>query len=168
MPIVKPTRRTEGLVVERLDGEVLVYDLERHRAHSLEPRAAAIWNACDGLTEPAALARAAAAEATPLDEDVVRVVLERLARAHLLVEPIVREARAGGSRRDLLRRAAALGGLAVFTVSVPTAAFAASCLPKNACVDDTGHDLNGVPCCNGFQQAPGRKCGKYNLPNVCR
>ena len=37
---MKPTRRTEGVVVTELMDEVLVYDLERHRAHCLNPPAA--------------------------------------------------------------------------------------------------------------------------------
>src|SRR5437867_3082627 len=48
---VKPARRTEGLVLTELTGEVLVYDLERHRAHCLNPAAeaaASCVNDCTG------------------------------------------------------------------------------------------------------------------------
>ncbi len=37
-----PLARHEGLVVQKLDGEVLIYDLQRHRAHCLNSTAAAI------------------------------------------------------------------------------------------------------------------------------
>jgi hypothetical protein len=57
-----PTRRTSGLVVKTVRDEVLVYDLDRHRAHSLNPVAAAVWRSCDGARDLPALAAAARAE----------------------------------------------------------------------------------------------------------
>ena len=44
---MKPMRRTEGLVVKELEDEVLVYDLERHRAHCLNaPAGVDRWCCC--------------------------------------------------------------------------------------------------------------------------
>ncbi len=123
----KPARRTSGVVVQALGDEVIVYDLERHRAHSLEPRAAAIWNACDGETTLAGIARAVSGDGPALDDAVVRVVLERLDRAHLLAQPIAREDEPARSRREILRRAAALGGLSVLTVAMPSSAAPRNC-----------------------------------------
>ena len=40
---MKPRARTEGLVVTELPDELLVYDLERHRAHCLNPTAALVF-----------------------------------------------------------------------------------------------------------------------------
>jgi hypothetical protein len=48
-----PCARTEGLVVQTLADEVLVYDLERHKAHCLNHAAALIWKHCDGRTSVA-------------------------------------------------------------------------------------------------------------------
>ncbi|HVO13166.1 MAG TPA: PqqD family protein [Vicinamibacteria bacterium] len=161
----KPARRTSGVVVQALGGEVVVYDLDRHRAHSLEPRAAAIWNACDGKTTVAGIARAASGEGLALDEAIVRVVLERLDRAHLLAEPMVREDEPARPRREILRRAAALGGFSVLTVAVPTAAFSASCLPSGSCVVWTCTDLRtGRRCCNGCHLVAAEPC----VPNDWR
>ena len=155
----KPSRRTEGVVVQPLGDEVVAYDLERHRAHSLEPRAAAIWKACDGETTVGGIARAVSGDGPPLDLAVVRVVLERLDRAHLLAEPMVREEEPVRSRREVLRRAAALGGLSVLTVAVPTAAFSASCLPKGSCVaEGTCRDRFGRECCSHSCKDKGANC----------
>src|SRR2546422_8935483 len=44
----RPRQRRDGLVVQELPEETLVYDLERHKAHCLEAVAAAVWEACDG------------------------------------------------------------------------------------------------------------------------
>ena len=47
---MKPHARKEGLVVKELPDELLVYDLERHRAHCLNPTAALVWKHSDGQT----------------------------------------------------------------------------------------------------------------------
>ena len=46
----RPLARKEGLLIERLPDEVLVYDLDRKKAHCLNGSAALIWNNCDGKT----------------------------------------------------------------------------------------------------------------------
>ena len=148
----RPRLREQGLVVQELPGEVLVYDLARHEAHCLSPLAAAIWRACDGRTTADQIGRQlAAGGAGRLEADVVRLTLDRLAAARLLEGE-----RAGGtrlppnSRRALLRRAAAIGGLSVLSLSAPTAALAISCLPAGSCVDKQ--------CANGRSEE--RRVGK--------
>lgn len=160
----KPKRRTTRLVTESVDGETLVYDLDRHRAHALGPDAAAIWQACDGETSVSRLAAAATTGGASLDEDVVRLTLARLARARLLETPAVGSG--GGprvSRREVLRRAAVLGGLSVLTITVPRAAFAASCLAKNTCVNR--ECTNGTGSCCPPPDGSGPAC--QQAAHVC-
>ncbi len=128
---VRPRARQAGLVVQDLPDEVLVYDLERHKAHCLSPRSAAVWRACDGRRTPAQIARRLGEEMT---EEVVWVALQRLGKARLLDATVTLPA-AGTlrSRREWLRDAAVLGGLAVASISVPTAAYAVSCVDGAAC-----------------------------------
>ena len=45
-----PKARSEGIITRELDGELLVYDRTRDRAHCLNKTAAAIWKLCDGAT----------------------------------------------------------------------------------------------------------------------
>ena len=47
---VLPNARKENLVIEELPGEVLVYDLNLHKAHCLNQTAALVWERCDGQT----------------------------------------------------------------------------------------------------------------------
>ncbi|HKG23128.1 MAG TPA: PqqD family peptide modification chaperone, partial [Blastocatellia bacterium] len=49
-PITSPRARRDALVIRRLPEEVLIYDLQRHKAHCLNGSAAIIWNHCDGKT----------------------------------------------------------------------------------------------------------------------
>src|SRR5207247_8926846 len=75
---VRPMARSEGLVVEQLDGEVLIYDLERHRAHCLNEASALVWRACDG-TRPVPELAALIEELVPgWDEDTTNYALAQL------------------------------------------------------------------------------------------
>jgi hypothetical protein len=147
----KPVARFAGVVTTEAGGDLLIYDLERHRAHSLDAAAAAVWRRCDGTRTPAAIAAAAGAVGgASLTEDAVRHALAQLGRAGLLGTPWVEPA---PSRRDLLRRAgtAAIVALPVVaSIAVPSAAQAQSpaCVP----VDVTQPDVCEVDaqCCEGI------------------
>ena len=45
-----PLARSSDLIIEELGDEVLVYDRENDRAHSLSPEATKVWRACNGKT----------------------------------------------------------------------------------------------------------------------
>jgi hypothetical protein len=45
-----PLARREALITKEVDGELLVYDVTRDKAHCLNETAAAIWRLCDGRT----------------------------------------------------------------------------------------------------------------------
>lgn len=136
---LRPRARAEGLLVREAADEVLVYDLERHRAVCLNRTAAGVWRACDGQTTVDEMARTLAAEFggdASLAEAAVWLALERLGRDRLLAERVparVRERRV--SRRELMRAAgvAAAASLPlVVSIVAPTAAQASSCLPTGA------------------------------------
>ncbi|MBV9278705.1 MAG: hypothetical protein JOZ41_01360, partial [Chloroflexi bacterium] len=46
--LLAPRARKNGLIVRELEDEVLVYDLERHRAHCLNRAAGLVWKHADG------------------------------------------------------------------------------------------------------------------------
>lgn len=80
----RPLARTSGVVVKAVGDEVLVYDLSRHRAHSLNGVAAAVWRACDGTRDATGIAAGVRAAGGPaIDEPVVQYALAALQRAHL-------------------------------------------------------------------------------------
>jgi Coenzyme PQQ synthesis protein D (PqqD) len=147
-----PTARGEGLIVERLPDEVVVYDEVRDRLHCLEPVAAEIWRACDGRRSLAEVARRTAARLhVELDAPLVSLTLQRLFRARLLEGPPVSPP-PDLVRRDCLKRAALLGGLAVVSLVAPTPAAAASCRAL------------GQPCTHSSQCCPnnsGNRCCKH-------
>jgi hypothetical protein len=145
-----PRTRREGLVVEHVGDEILVYDLERHRAHCLNPSAALVWSACDGQRDAAAIAREIANELPEASVELVQVALVKLERAHLL-------AAASGTlpRRAALRRLTLAAGLMpiVSSILVPEAAQAASCSPNGGCCA-TKDDCCPPLQCTGGQNIP--------------
>ena len=143
--VERPMARTERLVVKSVADEVLIYDLERHRAYSLNQTAAAVWRRCDGTRTAAEIAEVTRAGATPVGVEAVRYALDTLARARLLASPI-RET--GMTRRELMRRlgtsAAALP--LVLAVTAPTPASAQSCLSPDRFAEL--NSCSGVSCCS--------------------
>lgn len=151
-----PAARHKGIIRKEVDGELLVYDLERNKAHCLNPTAALVWNLCDGQTNISELAISLSKTlGTRLDETVIQLALKQLSADHLLAEPYeVSPALSGLSRRALVRR---LGLAAVLlplitTISAPTALANTSC--SGAC------DPNGPNTC-----APGCTCSA--MTNSC-
>jgi len=167
----RPRQRREGLVVQALPEETLVYDLERHKAHCLEAVAAAVWEACDGhRTVEQIAARAAKRIGRRVPEEAAWLALRRLGRARLLEAPVA--APVGGrinARREWLKKAALFGGLSVLSITAPTAAEAATCTTLTVCDGLQNRFCTGAPCCTtGPNPAPpGTTCKKVGNQNNC-
>ena len=143
--MILPLARKDGLLVQAINKELLVYDLERHKAHCLNRPAALIWGHCDGKAAAAEVARLVGSEiGIPLDEETVWSAVTQLDRACLLHERITQPHNAGRlSRREAIRRlgiAAAASVPLVTTIVAPHAAEAATCTPA-------GETCTGLPCC---------------------
>lgn len=141
---MKPRARRQGLFVTELQGELLVYDRERHRAHCLNPTAATVFRHCDGRTSVRELSRLLSRELdVPADEGLVWLSLERLSQARLLEARPEPPPTAGGlSRRELVRRAGLAAALlpVVSSILAPGAAEAGlSCVAESSCTP-------GTPC----------------------
>jgi hypothetical protein len=128
-----------------MNEELLVYDLERHKAHCLNRTAALVWAECDGKATVAEVARLVGEKLeTPLDEETIRNALSQLDRAGLLQGRITQADNARRlSRRQAMRRlgvAAAATVPIVTTIVAPRAAEAGTCTPA-------GETCTGLPCC---------------------
>lgn len=147
----RPKARVEGVVVRELPDEVLVYDLETHKAVCLNSTAAAVWRLCDGRRTPSDIRRAlekSAGGAVP--EELVWLALEQLGRDRLLdARPPRPSELAGLSRREMMRRvglAAAVALPAVASIVAPTRADAASCLPQGSTCNESAQCCSGLIC----------------------
>jgi hypothetical protein len=142
-----PRARREGLLMQELPHELLIYDTERHKAHCLNPTAAFIWKHCDGNTSVAEIARRLEKSLkTIVDEDVVWFALSQLEKDHLLEEKLAWPAGANRiSRRELVRRlgiGAAIAVPIITSIVAPTAAYAGS-------GPNTGAPCSGPQDCTG-------------------
>ncbi len=127
MPVQKPRARTDDLVIEEVDDELLVYDSTNKRGHCLSATAARVWRACDGYSDVSALS-----EALELDAEVVSQALDELDALELLDTQGMKVVQAGSgngdglTRRQLAGRSARVGaGLAaaplVYSINVSSA-----------------------------------------------
>jgi len=86
---LKPLARTNQLIVEELPDEVLIYDLDRHKAHHLNHSASIVWKHCDGLATTNEIAEILGRElGSPVGEEFVWLALYELEDALLLQNKI--------------------------------------------------------------------------------
>lgn len=150
-------KRPERLVSEALDDELLLYDLDTHRLHSLNSTAREVWSRCDGATPIRALQAALAAEleiAPEQAEQMLWLALEELDEADLLERrPETPLELRRLDRRAWIQRIATLSLLpAVYSIVSPLPASAASL----GCV-------GGSPVCAQCADCPpGTRCCVHN------
>ena len=148
-----PAARQDDLVVEEFLDDVLVYDLQRNRAHCLNRTAALVWQNCDGRTTVAELARVLASELEiPANEAMVWLALNRLSKARLLKKPVIPPGTLPSySRRAVMHSLGSVAKIAfilpvVHSIVTPFAAQAQSCITKAACRALTA-PCPGTPVC---------------------
>jgi hypothetical protein len=130
-----PRARQEGLIVEELPGEVLVYDNERDKAHCLNQTAALVWKYSDGKTTVSMMARQLERDlnADKVPEKMVWYALDQLSKDHLLEENPVPAAMLGGLTRRQMVRTLGIGAVVavplITSILAPTAHAATSCSP---------------------------------------
>jgi hypothetical protein len=141
-------RKSVGLSTEWVNDELVIYDEATQVAHCLSADAARVFEQCDGERSGSEIALAVG-----IDRQTVDRALEHLAESGLLDEP------AGYSRRDVAKRFAKVGGAAVaapliYSVAIPAAAAAISCIPPqfacgtSCCSDQMTQRCCGTTCCD--------------------
>jgi hypothetical protein len=145
----KPVARKQGLVIQELPDEVLVYDLDRDRAHCLNATAAFVWQRCDGKNTTAQIARTLGQQFDcAVDEKIGWRALDQLGKNHLLDrQPAPPPALVGMNRRAMVRAF----GLAVF-VAVPVVTSIVAPTPASipSCFANDTNCATGTQCCSGF------------------
>ena len=144
-----PLARSARLVVKELHGELLVYDLDRDRAHCLNESAALIWRLCDGCTTLAEISsKLEKITEHATEHEFIWLAIDQLGRYNLLIERL--EWPHGVpriSRREAVRRIA-MGAAwvlpIVISITAPRPAQAASCKASGEICADSSE------CCDGF------------------
>lgn len=163
-----PVARSEGLLIQPVGDEWVVYDEQVKEAHCLKPLAAQVLAHADGATNVGQLAVLVSAE---LGETVdVPRVLDAVAQLEER-DLIVHSPHRGISRRDMIRRSAAAGvgalSVPLITSVMAPAAFAANsatCAALLCCSCATTAIGNKKDCCTG----PGtQNCVCVNAVYTC-
>jgi hypothetical protein len=146
-----PRARREGLVIQELPDEVLVYDRERDKAHCLNQTAALVWKYCDGKTTVSTMARRLERDlnTSAVDEKIVWYALGQLSKDHLLEESVMPPTMLGGMTRrqmvQVLGVAAVIAIPLVTSIVAPTPAQASTCVPTGGAGACPG---SGANCCS--------------------
>lgn len=135
-----PIARQNGIVVQELTDEVLVYDLDSNRAHCLNRSAAIVWKSCDGNNTVSDIAMQFDGK---VSEDFVWLALEQLNESSLLQNDIA-PAFSGKSRRHVLKAM----GLASMVALPMIASLVApsSALGAVNCVCTSNTQCSGLAC----------------------
>jgi hypothetical protein len=155
-----PVAREDGLLVEQVADEMVIYDNASKEAHCLSPLAAVVFAHCDGRTtieELAVLATDRLAE--PVDQPGVIEALAQLQERDLLAVP----PRDGLSRRQMIGKSAAAAG-ALAGASLITSVMAPGASAQNGTLVPPGGCCGPLsPACNGnnhiCQPPPGQQDG---------
>jgi len=155
----RPIARKEGLVIQEMPDEVLVFDLETNKAHCLNETAAFVWKACDGANSVADITKLFGNQSgKPVDETLVWLAIDQLNENNLLAEELKANFD-GQTRRQVIKKiglAAVIALPIVTSLVAPNAALAGVCTGAangTACTNSSGATsvcCSGV-CCNPAQ-----------------
>ena len=154
-----PQARRTGLIIQEVDGEILIYDQNTNKAHCLNQTAAKVWKYCDGETTLAEACTALSSDLdTAVDEKLVWYAVDQFSKDNLLEKGIEQPAFiiAGMNRRQMVRTlglAAVIAVPLVTSIVAPTPAQAATCMsPGQPCG-------TSAQCCSGLcTGAPAGTC----------
>lgn len=152
-----PVARNEGLVIQEMPDEVLVYDMNTNKAHCLNPSAAFIWRACNGKNSVADIASRFETDGKgKVSEDFVWLAIDQLQENALLKHEITPRF-SGQSRRHVIKTIGLASMVAVPVIAslvAPQNALAAS---SCGCTAPIG--CAGRPACPSTTRCnPGGQC----------
>jgi len=144
MNIVRgPIARKDGLVIQEMPDELLVYDMETSKAHCLNSTVAAVWNACDGKNSISEIASTFGNDSDDnANEEIVWLAIDQL-QNHDLLERENDMSLSGHSRRELIKKigfASVIALPVIASLSAPSNALAAascSCTVPIDCATQT-------------------------------
>jgi hypothetical protein len=139
MQNLKPTARREGLVIQELNDEVLIYDLNTNKAHCLNKTAGTVWKYCDGSNSVSDIAALLKKEfKAEVNEDLVWLALDQLKKENLMAKSVELKNKFDGmSRREVIRKVGIGAMIALPIVSSLVAPPAASAASPSACTAST-------------------------------
>ncbi len=144
----QPLARTEGLIIQELPDEILVYDQANDKAHCLNETASLVWKHCDGQKDIAEIAKLVGKELNAsVKDEFVWLALDQLEKESLLEKETEFSLKTMGiSRREVIKRIGLASVIALPIVTSllnPMSAKAATC--ATPCTPTTVPGLCGTP-----------------------
>lgn len=150
-----PAARNNDLVVQELGKELLIYDLQTHKAYQLNETSMIVFNACASQTSFDELK-----QKYKFTDDLIHLTLDRLKDENLIGN--YNSQFAGISRREAIKKVGLATMIAlpvIVGITAPAAAHAASTAAcaqaTEACTFDNGTQAG---CCNNLRCAGFNQC----------
>ncbi len=169
----KPIARRDGLVIQEMPDEVLVFDTETNKAHCLNQTAAFVWKACDGKNSVADIAQSFGSHSgASVQEDLIWLAIDQLSDNNLLAENLKADFK-GQTRREVIKKiglAAVVGLPIVASLVAPGSALAVTGCTGQAnnttCTQGGGTSVccGGVCCTQGQTSCPSTTGGTCTTP----
>ena len=151
-----PLARQNGLVVQEMPDEVLVYDMDTNKAHCLNQSAAFVWKSCDGNNSIMDIVRQFESNGSgKVTEDFVWLAIDQLNENGLLENKVAPRFQ-GQSRRQVLKNIGLASMVAVPVIAslvAPPQALGsiscactsnARCATLTSCASQTNCNPNGI------------------------
>jgi len=148
--------RNNGLVIQEMPDEVLVYDLDTNKAHCLNQSAAFVWRSCDGKNSVGDIVKQFEANGNgKVTEDFVWLAIDQLNENGLLQNAVAPRF-AGESRRQVLKKIGFASMVAlpiIASLTAPKNALgavscrcqsAADCAVQNGCASSNNCNANSL------------------------
>lgn len=163
MPSEFPRARSSRLLVEELDGDLIVYDQDTDTAHVLSDVVARVWQRCDGESDPVCIA-----QDLSLDSRMTSTALQELQACGLLTSAVTTSA--GYSRRDAVKKVAKVGAAAAsvpLIYSLAIAPSAAMATPIGCATQVCGGLLVGAAAADNQCRTPAAIAAGCQLGSTC-
>jgi Coenzyme PQQ synthesis protein D (PqqD) len=180
MKSTQPISRKDNIIVQELNGEVLLYDLNIDKAFCLNETSALVWDLCDGKNSVSEISQAIGKKLkVPANEDLVWLALDQLKAENLVETGLKASYFEGMNRRDVIKKVGLATMIAlpvVASVVAPRAVHAlsgcaatqtvtrtnATCAGSPGCLADCqffyGLDATVISCANNTPAAGTRSC----------
>lgn len=139
--------RQSNLVVQELQNEILIYDLDKNKALSLNGTASAVWRLCDGEKSVTEISRIMSRELnSPISEDLVWLALDQLQKENLLENTqTIKSKFEGISRREVIRKVGLATMVALPVISSIVAPTALHAQSGGCIIDGQEHCIEAQP-----------------------
>ena len=170
---IQPKCRQNDLVIQHLNGEVLIYDLAVHRAFCLNEASALVWQACNGQNTISDISHAVSKNLkTTVGDDFVWLALERLKKEDLITDgDEIKPDFNGLSRREVIKRIGLSSMVAlpmIASLVAPSAIHAASTnCPTSTFCTCFGSFTVGQTCGGLLAGCPSPGCTDCRVTQAC-